>query len=152
MVDAASILHEHHGKQMSVYRGSKKGRQGNVSRNRVSGHARLYKDYFHLTDLVYKEQMFRRRYRMSRDLFMVILWDVRDNDAYFHCKPDATGKLGFTSYQKCSTTIRMHFYGMFGDIFDEYLQMCESTCHESMYRFCRAVNGVWRTVLESPNC
>jgi hypothetical protein len=57
MVDAASILHEHHDNQMTVYQGSKKGRLGNVSRNRFNGHARLYKDYFHLTDLVYKEEL-----------------------------------------------------------------------------------------------
>jgi hypothetical protein len=29
-----------------------------VSRNHVGEHARLYKDYFHLTDLVFKEHMF----------------------------------------------------------------------------------------------
>jgi hypothetical protein len=88
---------------------------------------------------------------MSRYMFMVILLGVRDYDFYFQCMPDVTGKLDFTSYQKCSATIRMHSDGMLGDIFDEYLQMCESTCHGSMYRFCRAVNGVWQTVLESPN-
>jgi hypothetical protein len=52
MVVAASILHEHQDKQMLVYRGSMKGHQGNVLRNRVGGHAWLYRDYFHLTDPV----------------------------------------------------------------------------------------------------
>ncbi|KAK1631439.1 hypothetical protein QYE76_005754 [Lolium multiflorum] len=76
---------------------------------------------------------------MSRDLFMVILRGVRDYDPYFQCRPDATGALGFTSYQKCSAAIRMLPCGMTADIFDEYLRMSESTCLESMYRFCRAV-------------
>jgi hypothetical protein len=31
-------------------------------------HNRLYTDYFYLTDLVFKEVMLRRWYRMSRDL------------------------------------------------------------------------------------
>jgi hypothetical protein len=39
MVDAASILHKNYDKQMSVYWGSTKGRQGNVPRNRADGHA-----------------------------------------------------------------------------------------------------------------
>jgi hypothetical protein len=83
MVVAASILHEHHAKQMQVYRGSTKGRRANMQHNLVSGHALLYKDYFHLTDPVYKEHTCRRRYRMSRDMFMVILRNVRDYYPYF---------------------------------------------------------------------
>jgi hypothetical protein len=56
---------------------------------------------------------------MSGDLFMVILRGVRDYNLYFQCRPDAAGKLGFTSYQKCSRTIHMLSYEMLGDIFDE---------------------------------
>jgi hypothetical protein len=33
----------------------------------------------------------------------------------------------------------MHFYGVSGDIFGEYLRMSKSTCLESMYGFCRVV-------------
>jgi hypothetical protein len=58
MVAAASIFHEDHYKLMSMYRGSTKGRWANVMRNQVGGHARLSKDYFDLTDPVYKEHMF----------------------------------------------------------------------------------------------
>ncbi|XP_071681827.1 uncharacterized protein [Lolium perenne] len=75
-----------------------------------------------------------RRYRMSRDLFMVILRGVRDYDTYFQCRTDATGALGFTSYQKCFAAIHMVSYGMDADIFDEYLRMGESTCLEFMFR------------------
>jgi hypothetical protein len=49
MVVAAYILYEHHAKQIPMHRGSMKRRTTNVPRNRVGGHARLYKDYFHLT-------------------------------------------------------------------------------------------------------
>ncbi|KAK1649259.1 hypothetical protein QYE76_067064 [Lolium multiflorum] len=94
-----------------------------------------HKDYFHHTDPVY---------RMSTDLFMVILRGVRNYDPYFQCRPDATGALDFTSYQKCSAAIRMLSYGMAVDIFDEYLRMGENTCIESIYRFCRAVIIVFR--------
>ncbi|XP_071684992.1 uncharacterized protein [Lolium perenne] len=123
----ASILHEHNASHMPVQHGSVKGRSKNLSRNRVKGNLRLHKDYFDRTHPVYPEKLFRRPYRMSRGLFMVILWGVRDYDSYFQCRPDATGALGFTSYQKCSAAIRMLSYGMVADIFDEYLRMGEST-------------------------
>jgi hypothetical protein len=52
---------------------------------------------------------------MSRKLFLKILNGVRAHDDYFTARPDATGKLGFTSYQKCSTTICMLAYEVAGD-------------------------------------
>ena len=44
-------------------------RSANVDRERESGHARIYKDYFHPTDPIFKEATFRRRFRMSSGLF-----------------------------------------------------------------------------------
>jgi hypothetical protein len=58
-------------------------------------------------------------------------------DDYFHLKKDATCKLGFTSYEKC-TAARVA-----GDLVDEYMHMSESTSLESMYRFCIAVFRVF---------
>jgi hypothetical protein len=110
----------------------------------VEGQAHLQKDYFDLTNPIFPEKMFRRRYRMSRDLFLLILRGARNYDPYFQCRRYATGALGFTSYQKCSAPIRMLSYGMAADIFDEYLRMGQSTCLEAMYMFCRAVIAVFR--------
>ena len=143
MVSVASLLHEYHARQMQMFGGSTKGRTKNVSRNRVGGHARIFKDYFHRTNPVYKPHMFRRRYRMRRKVFMRILRGVRDYDPYFQCRPDAAGKLGFTSYQKCFAAIRMLSYGMPADIFDEFLRMGESICLDAMYKFCRTVIAVF---------
>jgi hypothetical protein len=67
---------------------------------RVAGYYQLYEDHFHPTKPTYNAQTFWRRYRMSRKLFMTILNGMRAYDDYFTAKPDATGKLGFTSYQK----------------------------------------------------
>ncbi|XP_071677538.1 uncharacterized protein [Lolium perenne] len=136
---ATSILHEYNASQMPVQRGSVKGRSKYLPWNGVEGHLRLHADYFDRTNPVFPEKMFQRRYRMSRDLFMVILRGVRDYDPYFQCIPDATGALGFTSYQKCSVAIRMPSYGIVAEIFVEYHRMGERTCLESMYRFCQAV-------------
>jgi hypothetical protein len=73
---------------------------------------------------------------MSRKLFGRIIEGVRLHDPYFSCKPDATGKLGFSSYQKCSAAIRMLAYGVASDLVDEYMRMSKSTGIEAMYNFC----------------
>ena len=65
------------------------------------------------------------------------------HDPYFECKTDALGKLGFSSYQKCTAAIRMLAYGIPGDLVDEYVRMSETTCLMSMYKFCQAVIEVF---------
>lgn len=80
---------------------------------------------------------------MGRPLFKRIMQVVAGYGDYFICKLDACGRIGFSSYQKCTAAIRMLSYGVAGDSLDEYLRMSESTCLESMYRFCTAVVQVF---------
>jgi hypothetical protein len=86
--------------------GSSNKREANVDRNREAGHACPYKDYFHPINLLCKEKAFRHRYRMSGEVFLVILNGVRENDDYFETKYDCTGKIGFSFYQKYFTAVR----------------------------------------------
>ena len=65
------------------------------------------------------------------------------HDDYFKCKWGALGKLGFSSYQKCTAAIRMLSYGVAGDLVDEYMRMDESKCLEAMYKFCKVVIAVF---------
>jgi hypothetical protein len=77
---------------------------------------------------------------------------VRDYDSYFRCKPDATGKIGFTSYQRYFSAIRMLAYGVEGDLIDEYLRMSKTTCLDSMNKFCKAMIVIFNEVyLRGPN-
>jgi hypothetical protein len=76
---------------------------------------------------------------LDRKLFGRIIEGVRLYNPYFRCKPDATGKFGFSSYQKYSAAIQMLAYGVDGDLVDEYMRMSESTCIDSMYNFCQAI-------------
>jgi hypothetical protein len=78
-----------------------------------------YKDYFDPINPLYKEKAFRRRYRMSIELLLVILNGVRDYDDYFEVKYDCTGKIGFSSYQKCSAAVRQLAYGVPGDLIED---------------------------------
>jgi hypothetical protein len=77
---------------------------------------------------------------------MMILNKMRAYDDYLTTKPDATGKLGFTSYQNSSAAICMLAYGVVGDLIDKYMRMSETTYLDSMYKFCKAVIVLFGTV------
>ena len=80
---------------------------------------------------------------MARHVFNRIREGVVAYDPYFECKEDALGKLGFSSYQKCTAAICMFAYEIPGDFVDEYVRMSESTYLKSMYNFCKAVVTVF---------
>jgi hypothetical protein len=120
LVAAADMVNEHF--LMPPRRGaSSKKREGNVDREREAVHVRMYKDYFDPIMPIYKAKEFRRSYRMSRELFLIILNGVRDYDDYFEAKYDCNGKIGFSSYQKCSAAVRQLAYGVPGDFIDDYM-------------------------------
>jgi hypothetical protein len=98
MVAMASILHEETEAYMPQWRGSVPGRATNLDRNQEVSHVQLYTDYFHPESALYRNY-FWRRFRMSRKLFGRIIKGVRLHDPYFKCKPNATCKLGFSSYK-----------------------------------------------------
>jgi hypothetical protein len=72
-------------------------------------------------------------FRYQGKFFTIILHGVTVHDEYLRLKKDATGNLGFTSYQKCITTIRMLAYRVVGDLVDEYIHIIKSTCLVSMH-------------------
>lgn len=139
MMAAPTLIHQFNEDAHPRHVGSVVGRAPALDRERDKGHLQLWKDYFNPVKTTYQASVFRRRFRMSRPLFLRQLEGVRAYDTYFEARPDATGAYGFSSYQKCTAAIRMLAYGVAGDLVDEYLRMSESTCLESMYRFCQAV-------------
>ena len=76
--------------------GSKMGRRKRKERHRSEGYCLLYADYFADAPL-HDEKVFRRRYRMSRKLFLRIVNSIREFDSYFVCKKDSTGTVEFSS-------------------------------------------------------
>ena len=53
------------------------------------------KDYFD-DDCVFDEGAFRRRFRMSKGLFLRIVDDLKNSNVYFTQRWDARGRMGFT--------------------------------------------------------
>ncbi|XP_042963607.1 uncharacterized protein LOC122297537 [Carya illinoinensis] len=122
-----------------------------IRRDHAQGHERLFRDYF-AENLVYPSNLFRRRFRMSRPLFLRILNEVESYEPYFVQRRDNAGRLGLSSMQKITAALRMLAYGVTGDFMDEYIRIGESTAMESLKRFSETIVSVFSDeYLRSPN-
>ncbi|XP_050877195.1 uncharacterized protein LOC127080955 [Lathyrus oleraceus] len=75
-----------------------------------------------------------------------------NHDEYFQMRVDATGKMGLSPLQKCTSAIRMLAYGSPADLVDEYVRIGESTSIECLERFVKGVNVVFGAeYLRKPN-
>ena len=82
-----------------------------VNRNRKEGELRLYNDYF-AENPKFTESQFRRRFRMSRHLFLRIANAVEAHNPYFKQKKDAIGVLGLSCLQKVIVAHEILAYGI----------------------------------------
>jgi hypothetical protein len=109
-----------------------------IMRDREAANQRLINDYFSETSL-YTDKQFKRRFRMSRRLFLKIVKDMDSNLIYFQQKSDARGKLGFTPLQKCTSAMRQLAYGSTADSWDEYLKVSDKTSRDTLCEFFRGM-------------
>ncbi|XP_057788929.1 uncharacterized protein LOC131005845 [Salvia miltiorrhiza] len=113
-----------------------------VQRDREGAHERLMRDYFD-DNPTWGPNVFRRRFRMRKELFTRIVNALEAHNTWFQQRPDATGKKGFTPLQKCTNAIRQLAYGGPADHYDEYLRISETTGYECLRHFCRGVIEVF---------
>ncbi|KAI5402842.1 hypothetical protein KIW84_050438 [Lathyrus oleraceus] len=123
---------------------SRAKRRTTVDRGREEEHNRLFNDYFS-ENPVYTDVQFQRRLRMHRHVFLRIVDALGNHDEYFQMRVDATGKMGLSPLQKCTSAIRMLAYGSPADLVDEYVRIGESTSIECLERFVKGVNVVFGT-------
>ncbi|XP_047951342.1 uncharacterized protein LOC125196764 [Salvia hispanica] len=100
-----------------------------VPREHDVAHERLFADYFSENPR-WGPNVFHRRFRMSRDLFLRIVHTLEGHDEYFQYREDGIGRPGLTPLQKCTVAIRQLAYGTTSDVFDEYLHVGETTGRE----------------------
>ena len=101
---------------------SQRKRRRYIKRDCLVGHKRLYLDYFADTP-VYPHHLFRRRFRLSRSLFLRIQSKVETYEPYFIQKRDNAQRLGLSSLQKITTALRMLAYRVTIDFIDEYVRI-----------------------------
>ncbi|XP_076914575.1 uncharacterized protein LOC143573635 [Bidens hawaiensis] len=110
-------------------------RRPHLQRDRVGAHDRLMKDYFS-PDATFDSERFRRRFRMSHQLFLRIVGDLESVYAFFQQRADARGKPGYSTMKKCTAAIRQLAYGTASDAMEEYLQMSVTVAREALHTFC----------------
>ena len=103
---AAAIEFERQNSQ-GTCSGDRIGRQYRY-RDRVSahGHSRLLNDYF-VENPVYDETLFRRRFRLSRPLFLRILHPLQQHNDYFVQRRNVVNTVGLSGEQKMTVALRM---------------------------------------------
>ncbi|XP_019082601.1 PREDICTED: uncharacterized protein LOC104753822 [Camelina sativa] len=115
-----------------------KKKRVHIERKREEGHQRLWDDYFR-EDATYPPQIFRRRFRMNKPLFMRIVERLSTEVPYFEQRRNGHGRLGLSAIQKCTAAIRMMAYGSAADAFDEYLRLAESTAMLCLEKFVEGI-------------
>ncbi|KAJ9537995.1 hypothetical protein OSB04_030728 [Centaurea solstitialis] len=129
---------------------SRQTRRPPKSRDRITAHEKLVRDYFS-DNPVYDNRDFERRFRMTRRLFRRIVADLEREYEFFKWSEDARGVKGFSPLQKCTSAIRQLAYGIAADSTDEYLQMSETTSRECFTNFCQGIIHLYmRKYLRKP--
>ena len=109
-----------------------------IERHREEGHQKLWNDYFSETP-TYPHNVFRRRFRMNKALFLRIVHRLSTEVEYFQPKVDATGRSSLTPLQKCTAAIRQLAYGGGSDTVDEYVRIGETTARRSLHNFAAGI-------------
>ena len=113
-------------------------RKPNIDRDRHQYALRLESDYWGESP-TYDSKMFRRRFRMQRQLFDRILAQLQQQSKLFCQKPDAVGNMGFTGKQKMTCALRFLAYGSSADQLDELIRMAETTVLKTVRMFCDSI-------------
>ncbi|XP_048600215.1 uncharacterized protein LOC106375531 isoform X1 [Brassica napus] len=113
-----------------------------IERNREEGHIRLWNDYFSDTP-TYPENLFRRRFRMNKPLFMRIVDRLSNEVTFFRQKKDCIRRLGLSTLQKCTAAIRVLAYGSALDAVDEYLRLGSTTTRLCVENFVEAITNLF---------
>ncbi|XP_018464414.2 uncharacterized protein LOC130498978 [Raphanus sativus] len=109
-----------------------------IERNREEGHEKLWNDYFSDTP-TYSHNLFRRRFRMNKSLFLSIVHRLSTEVAYFRPTEDAVGRKSLSPLQKCTAAIRQLAYGGGADAIDEYVRLAETTARKCLHYFAAGI-------------
>ncbi|XP_051202621.1 uncharacterized protein [Lolium perenne] len=126
--------------------GSRVGKAQNKDMHRQAGALLLDSEYF-TDNATHMTKDFRRRFT-NNELFMKIVFGLREYGTYFMCKKDCPGLWGFSSVQKYMAAMLCLAYEAPADATDDYLRMTESRCFETFTMFCRAAMQCWARLFE----
>ncbi|KAJ9539239.1 hypothetical protein OSB04_031972 [Centaurea solstitialis] len=122
-----------------------RSRATNTERGQVAANERLMQDYF-CDNPTYTDEMFKRCFRMRKDLFIRIVHDLSTRYRYFQLYVNAKGEQGFSPIQKYTAAIWQLVYEISGDAFEEYVCMGEKTSRDCLHNFSTSIIEVYGKV------
>ncbi|KAM2113728.1 hypothetical protein ACFX1Q_022371 [Malus domestica] len=129
---------------------AKPRRAANLDRKREIRGKDLLEDYF-IPNSIFPDHVFKRRFRMQRNLFDKIMSAICNHDPYFVQKDDVFHVLCLIPEQKITASLRMLTYGASANQVDEIARMGRTTVLESLMRFCFAIEALYTNeYLEHP--
>ena len=114
--------------------GSRKGRKI-IKRDFGAAYETLMLHYFGQNPL-YCDALFKKRFRVSKDIFMKVYNGCCSCHPYFHHRQNAAGLWGIHPLVKVTAVFRHFAYGIAADSLDEYLQMSETSVLDAREAFC----------------
>ena len=94
----------------------------------------MVNDYFS-PNLVYPENIFRRRFRMGKHVFLRSVDAVSNFDPYFQQRIDALGRKGLSPLQKCTAAMHVLSNCVSANAVDDYVHIGESSEVECLKKF-----------------
>jgi len=128
---------------LSTKRNSKRVRRAynrseNIAREFEQAEQTLGRHYF-ADNALYTPNLFRRRFRMSREVFNFVIQEVLSYNPRFQTSFDCTGKKGIAPLVKVTACMRLLGYGFAADSIDEYCQIGETTALDYLKDFCKTI-------------
>jgi hypothetical protein len=118
------------------------GPRRHIPRDHAAAHQKLVANYFCEKPL-YTPEMFRRRFRMGKPLFLRIVDALSNWSPYFTNRVDAINREGLSPLQKCTAAMRMLAYGTSADQLDEVLYLGASTSLDCLSAFAQGIIEVF---------
>jgi hypothetical protein len=121
--------------------GSRQGKRKNRDRHAGAEWQKFVQSYWgtDTEEPTYTEEHFRRRFRMSRAIFLVIHDAVVLTDPSFRRQSDCTGRVGISSYLKVAGCVQYMCIGIAHDQHEYLFGISESTLHGYYHKFLTAM-------------
>ncbi|KAL7616034.1 hypothetical protein Lser_V15G02803 [Lactuca serriola] len=113
-----------------------------VNRDRQAAHDLLVR-YSFADNCLSNDDSFERRFRLNKTIFLRISNALESRYDFFKQKPDARGRMSFSSIQKCVAALRYLGYSITFDASDVYLKVSERTAVECVDWFSACVYEVF---------
>ena len=129
-------------KEKGTHGGSLPGKQKNRDLGHEEASNRFMSDYM-CDDPLFTDEEFRRRYRISKSIFIRIVTKIVEFDSWFAQTKDCIGKQGISPFLKVAVALVILGNGTSSERCVSEYRMSESTISKCVHRFCSAIVAIY---------